>query len=336
MDKTRSEEYRRRIHRVQDYIESHLADGLTLETLADVAGFSKYHFNRLFHGLTGEPLFQFIQRLRVERAASLLLCHPHRTVTDIAMDCGFSSSALFARVFRQYFHTTATAWRKSGGRQEQIESRPPGGPATDRTAGRPASGIQIESHPPGGPGLSDEPFPMTVTIHDIPDIPVIYIRYVGEFQGNQNLFENLFGRLYRWAGARDLYQPGVSRVFCLVHDNPALTETSKLRISCCMTAPEHTTTDGEIGTTRISGGRYAQAKCRLQVHQYGRAWASLFRDWLPTSGYQPDDRPAFEEYPDEEHLGGSGDTKAGSAAGGRAAGHPAPQLVYLWLPVRPL
>ena len=44
-------EYLRRIYKVQDYIESHINDSLSIEDLADVAGFSKFHFHRIFKGI---------------------------------------------------------------------------------------------------------------------------------------------------------------------------------------------------------------------------------------------------------------------------------------------
>ena len=55
------EEYIARINRVIDYVQTHLDQNLTLETLAGVAGFSPFHFHRLFGALVGETLGQFIQ-----------------------------------------------------------------------------------------------------------------------------------------------------------------------------------------------------------------------------------------------------------------------------------
>jgi AraC family transcriptional regulator len=58
-------DYRQRINRVIDYIESHLDENLTLETLAYIACFSKFHFHRIFQSVTGERLSECIQRLRL-------------------------------------------------------------------------------------------------------------------------------------------------------------------------------------------------------------------------------------------------------------------------------
>ena len=65
-------EYEKRVNRVIDHIRAHLADELSLAALARVAAFSPFHFDRVFKAITGETLFGFIQRLRIERAANAL------------------------------------------------------------------------------------------------------------------------------------------------------------------------------------------------------------------------------------------------------------------------
>ncbi|MEC0369118.1 helix-turn-helix transcriptional regulator [Paenibacillus chibensis] len=91
-----------------DLIHSHLDTELRLQVLAAVAGFSPYHFHRIFKGIVGEKLDNFIQRKRVEKAASILLCRPDIPVTENALHCGFSSSSVFARVFRAHFGMSTT------------------------------------------------------------------------------------------------------------------------------------------------------------------------------------------------------------------------------------
>lgn len=76
-------EYLARIHRAQDYIEENLGGVLLLETIAQAANFSPFHFHRLYRALTGETLYQFILRVRLERAASTLYHKPHEAVTSI-------------------------------------------------------------------------------------------------------------------------------------------------------------------------------------------------------------------------------------------------------------
>ena len=56
------EEYVNRIHKVQDYIEQHLDNVPTIEELSLVAGFSKYHFSRIFQAILHEPLAHYVHR----------------------------------------------------------------------------------------------------------------------------------------------------------------------------------------------------------------------------------------------------------------------------------
>src|SRR5512137_2314544 len=107
-------EYALRINRVIDYIEANIEKELSLETLAEVACFSRYHFHRLFGAITGEPLGRFIQRIRVEKAASKLIHNPKTSITQIALECGFSGSAAFARTFKEAFGMSAREWRAEG------------------------------------------------------------------------------------------------------------------------------------------------------------------------------------------------------------------------------
>jgi AraC family transcriptional regulator len=79
-----------------------------------VFDFSPFHFHRIFSAMVGETLSSFIRRLRLERAASMLIDHPKQTITEIAMACGFSSSASFARAFAERFGMSASELRQGG------------------------------------------------------------------------------------------------------------------------------------------------------------------------------------------------------------------------------
>ena len=59
-------------------------------------------------------------------------------------------------------------------------------------------------------------------------------------------------------------------------------------------APADVPVDGEIGSQRLEGGTYAVARVRIQPRQYMETWDQLMSEWLPGSGFQPDDRPCLE------------------------------------------
>jgi AraC family transcriptional regulator len=77
-------EYISRINKTFDYIESNLDKPMTLEELASVANFSKFHFSRIFQSMVGETPFQFILRVRIEKAANLIMANKNESITEIA------------------------------------------------------------------------------------------------------------------------------------------------------------------------------------------------------------------------------------------------------------
>jgi AraC family transcriptional regulator len=117
-------EYERRVYRVMDYVQAHLDEELKLEKLAGVAAFSPFHFHRVFAAIAGETLSDFIRRVRLERAASGLAILRDTSVLEIALRCGFSSAATFARAFKSHFGMSATEWRE-GGALRWSKARPP-------------------------------------------------------------------------------------------------------------------------------------------------------------------------------------------------------------------
>ena len=311
----RQTEYTARLNCVIDYIEANISQDLSLETLATVAKFSKYHFHRIFRAMTGETLNQFINRLRVEKAATQLIHNPKKSVTAIALDCGFSGSATFARAFKETFGMSATAWRSGGHQQYQRKIC-----KTERNAGQVngnnwqeirVSSLYID---PVSNNLTwridmiDETA-VKVEVTEFPDMPVAYIRHIGPYANDTNLFTGLFGRLFAWAGPRGLLQNPDMQVLSVYHDDPEITPDEKLRVEVCITVPEDTVVDGEIGKMTVPGGTYAVANFELAEDEYTAAWQLVIGEWLPQSGFQPDDRPCFERYlnnpeehPEHKHI----------------------------------
>jgi len=158
----------------------------------------------------------------------------------------------------------------------------------------------------------------SVRIETIDPLFVAYVRHVGPYAGDSSLFGRLFGRLCQWVGARGLFGPS-TRLLTVYHDNPEITAEDRLRISVCATVPRSTQAEGDIGTMEIAGGKYAVASFELDATEYGAAWNWLMGTWLPSSGFQPDDRHCFEMYLNNPEQ------------------HPQKKhLVEIWEPVRPL
>lgn len=297
------EEYLSRINRVIDYIETNLDKQLSLDTLADVACFSPYHFHRLFGALTGETLGQFIQRLRIERSAGKLIQDTRKSITSIAFECGFSSSAGFARAFREAFGMSASEWRAGGGRTHRKIGKAESN--TGKSIGKTRQDITVASLYIESDHITqtwriemkEKPrIQATVVVKEVPEMPVAYVRHIGPYAGNAKLFKELFGKLMSWAGPRGLIRFPETRMVTLYYDNPEITDESRLRVDACISVPQETPAEGEIGRMTIPGGKYAVAHFEISPDQYGDAWNAVYGGWLPESGYVPDDRPCFELY----------------------------------------
>ena len=87
-----------------------------------------------------------------------------------------------------------------------------------------------------------------------------------------------------------------TKVISVYYDNPKITDEDKLRLDVCISVPDDTAVDGEVGKMTIPGGKYAVGHFELAGDEYPQAWSALCVGWLPDSGYQPDDGPCFELY----------------------------------------
>ncbi|MFC2165137.1 GyrI-like domain-containing protein [Acidobacteriota bacterium] len=294
-------EYASRINRVIDHINQHLDENLTLGALARIACFSPYHFHRIFHAFMGETLNQFIQRLRLEKSATLLAMDKSTTVTEIAMACGFSGPAAFGRAFKEAFGMSASEWRAGGYTGHSKDGKTKGN--LDQKISKRGKDFRISSMyiDPGTRNLKwridmSDKKQAHVEVKDFPETTVAYVRHIGPYMGDSALFGRLFQKLFQWAGARGLLGLSDQKVMTVYYDNPDITEEDKLRVDVCLTVPESTEVDGHIGKTTLAGGKYAVARFELLPDEYKEAWDAVFGGWLPQSGFQPDDRPCFELY----------------------------------------
>lgn len=279
------EEYLARVNKAIDFIQRNLDKDLSLDELAHEAAFSKFHFHRLFKALVGETLSGFIRRLRLEKAANMLVYNPKTSITEVALSCGFSSSQLFCRNFKRVFGLSASEFRnQKQSKNSQLKSND----GQDSGAGLRYIEPQLLNINKGG-------LNMKVKVKDVPKMTVAYVRHIGPYKGDSKLFESLFGKLAKWAGPRGLMTKA-PKFLSVYYDDPKVTEDEKLRVDVCLVVPEDTKVEGEVGKMTLEKGKYAVAHFELRPDEYEKAWNQIYGEWLPKSGYQPDDRPCFELY----------------------------------------
>jgi AraC family transcriptional regulator len=273
--------YISKICEVQDYIESHLEDELCTAQLAKVASFSEYHFQRIFKQITGESLYSYIKRLRLEKAVFFLRGNRQLAIQDIACRVGFLTQASFAKAFKERYGMSAREIRKMN----------------DSEMSR-----LVNEMSTNGKVLREEihyNIPIELTIKTIDPIEVVYLRHTGSYKGNSDLFTKLFSRLYSYASKKGLVNLR-TKWFAVYHDYGDLTKEEKLRLSVCMSVESNWVSQGEFGCMEIAGGKYAVGRFSLYTDEYQSAWSYMVSKWLPESGYMPDDRLCFEYYPPQE------------------------------------
>jgi AraC family transcriptional regulator len=101
----------RTLKRVEERMRG-LENDLSLCALAKESGYSKVHFSRMFQAATGQTPHNYVLRLRVERARELLTTSSW-SLTEIALECGFSSHSHMTRVFHQFLGVTPSAYRRN-------------------------------------------------------------------------------------------------------------------------------------------------------------------------------------------------------------------------------
>jgi AraC family transcriptional regulator len=241
----------------------------------------------------GEPVHQFIRRLRLEKAAGLLLTNSEISITEIALMCGFATSSSFAKSFKTYFKMSATKWRNTSNRFLDKKSIPI---KVERGRISVTNGFPVWT-------FNEEDSTRKVVIEDIPPLKVAYIRNVGPYQGDDKLFGKLYDQLVQWAIPRGHINEKTFRLN-IYHDNPEITEKQKLRVMAAIPVTGPVNPSGSVGVTKISGGKYGVCRFLLKKEMFKKAWNWMFSVWLIHSGYKCDNREIFERCISEKIING--------------------------------
>lgn len=107
---TKQKEYIEKFTDVCNYIGDNCVQDLTLDQIADRAGFSKYHFSRLFKQFTGISFYKYLNQRRIEHAEKLLI-DPEKSITEVCLASGFTSQSSFIRMFKLVKGCTPSEYR---------------------------------------------------------------------------------------------------------------------------------------------------------------------------------------------------------------------------------
>lgn len=94
------DDIRQVVHTIQSFIDSHPENNLSLDELATLSGYSKYHFHRMFKEATGETVHDYTTKRKTAHAYQLLKCG--HSCSSVAESLGFTSLSSFSRWFKTY------------------------------------------------------------------------------------------------------------------------------------------------------------------------------------------------------------------------------------------
>jgi AraC family transcriptional regulator len=287
--------YQRHVHRAVNYLALHLDRDVELDELAQIAGFSRFHFHRLFRAVMGEPVFHLRRRLRIEQAASQLLVRSDVPVADIAHDCGFKSSADFARVFRLHFGRSAREWRADDfwwfneGRwdwrsEKYAHARP--------AEVEPASGPSIAQLKQARHGKRFEQVG-NIRVCRLPDFRVAYLRQIGPYQAGLTL--SAWQRFSRWAAMHGMVSADSVGVL-LPHDNQYIVAPEHFRLDAGMIVDRDYVPDELLDTYDVPGNDYLVAEFTGRLEDDLLASEYLWQHWIPSHALEQAHGPVFRRF----------------------------------------
>lgn len=101
------------LEKALDYIENHLNDDINLSAVAKEAGYSLYHFQRIFKGVVGDSIKDYIIKRRITEAAKELT-YTNKPIIDIAIKYGYQSRETFSRAFNKVFGRNPSEVKREG------------------------------------------------------------------------------------------------------------------------------------------------------------------------------------------------------------------------------
>lgn len=227
--------------------------------------------------MVGETPSDFTKRLRLEKAVQLIRFGKRQPLSDVAHQCGFTSSSDFTRSFKQRFGVAPSKWDRN---TEQHED------ATQVDSTTPQTPLQLQRPPSRA-----NPDGFRVRIRELPTRHVAYIRVANPYQGNGVL--QACHRLLQWAEARQIaHRPWLGYQF----ENPTITELDACYYCVGLELENRLQPQGEIGMYRFPPMLVAEVEMKGDIDQEIRLLQWLYGSWLPRSQYVPDDQPCFEAW----------------------------------------
>jgi len=270
--------YIQRFKRVLSYIDEHIGEAINLSDLAQVANFSKFHFQRQFSTFFGISPSQYITQLRLDRSAYQLAFRQH-PICDIAFDSHFQSQEAFSRAFKRHLEHSplkfrrCTPWESWHYRSPALQLR------------NKIMNIDFSQH--------------QVELTNFPTTPVALLAH----HGNPSLVMRTVSQFIAWRNAQGDLSPKTSDTFNIMYHDPAMVSASEYRFDVgCSTAKIVEANDVGVINDVIEACRCAMLTFTGSNDDLSSAIEHIYGQWLPGSDEECADRPLFVKrltmYPD--------------------------------------
>lgn len=270
---TALEKYRSRLLRVLDHIDAHLDDELDVQTLSQIAAFSKFHFHRQFAAAFDVSVYRYVQLVRMKKATHALAWEDRKSVTDIAMDAGYEAPDAFARAFRQRLTQSPSSFRKSPDWSAWLSAF---GPLDNARSKLMKITFDYDD----------------VTICDVPPTPVALLEHRGDRADLPKTFESFRA----WCKTRGLGPETGRSSFMVFRSVREPANPNDYSMDICVAADQPAGPgDAPVQSAIIPGGRCATLRYPGQTNNLEPAWLFMYREWLPQSGEEARDFPAYVE-----------------------------------------
>lgn len=274
--------YEDRVRNALDYIHANLDQPLDLKDVAKASSFSTFHFHRIFHGLVGETLNEYIRRQRMELAVKMLAYTDEGSITDIAFKCGFSSSSNFSKAFSSYFSCSPTEVRNPEKFKENSkigELKRKHGKDFDPRKLYPEFIHQTKE------------IKMDVQIIEMKEKRVCVLESPAGY--DETAVHQTWDKLCEWAANNRLVG---SDFYGACYDDPNVTPLKKCKYEAAITVKKDTVINAPFTESNIPAGRYAMAYYRGAEDPDAALHTRIYKEWFPQSGFEPDDFPLIERY----------------------------------------
>lgn len=264
-----TQDYYAKLQAVFKYIDAHLQDELSVDTLSEIAGFSKFHFHRQFTAMVAMGVYKYVQLARFKRA-SYKLAFRNDTIGDIAMDSGYEAPEAFCRAFKQRIGQTPSDFRTNPQWKpwQEIFER-----LSNARMNIMNANIQAEQ----------------VKLVEVPTIKIAVL----EHRGDPALLGDSIRTFITWRKSMGL-SPAKSATFNIMYDDPFNTAPEDFRFDLAV-GTERVVAPNEVGVISkvIPAGRCAVLRHIGSEDTFGSAVSYLYGEWLPQSGEETRDFPLY-------------------------------------------